>query len=275
MKTPLNLAKITTVVPNRYLRAVKGNLSKKDQRGAGIIKFPGSIEILPAMDAMRKAYEEHTPVNRETQLPSRLVLWTDGAHRAGNKGHAGFAVVYRQALRTEWSPWTMHGFKSIGQNAGCWEMECLAVIKAIDIACEMIRHGSRPVKVVTIYTDATQTLDLLRTQTPTRMPIIQILIKKTKALRAMGAELSLHWCPGHSRVFIHSPSRRINTNQDRYLAMSSRIEWLDMPAATSITTRTSGLISRMKRMEMKTSHRFEHPFRGLNRRVDKSGPTSQ
>lgn len=176
---------ITTVVPDRYLRLARA------PKNGGLPQFPGVIEILPPVRAVKQAYEEHTPARQDT---TRLVLWTDGSasHR-----HRGFAVVWRLSTATGWGDWEAVGYKAIGEVLEASGMEGLAVIKALDKARELALTFSAQFKVVAVYTDATSALSSAK---DARCSLGQHMAKKAHRLRQLGTEISLHWCPGHSRV---------------------------------------------------------------------------
>lgn len=173
---------LKTMVTDRYLRT--GTASKK---GHPVLRFPGTIEIRSAGQAVRQAYEEHTPVKSNT---SRLVLWTDGS---GGGNHRGFAVAWRRSTPRGWGCWEVIGFKALGHA----DVETLAVIKAIDKACELASNND-DLTTVSIYTDSTGAL--YRAQNPEKDFLGETITRKARKLRTLGTSISLHWCPGHSKV---------------------------------------------------------------------------
>lgn len=80
-------------------------------------------------------------------------------------------------------------------NAG--GMETLAVMKAVVKALELVRQTPGRIKAVAIYTDSTSTLMSVRHP---RLPLSRLIIEKARMLTQLGPTISLHWCPGHSRV---------------------------------------------------------------------------
>ena len=76
-------------------------------------------------------------------------------------------------------------------------METLAVMKAVVKALELVRQTPGRVKAVAVYTDSTSTLAGIRTP---RTPLGRLIIEKARVLTQLGPEISLHWCPGHSKV---------------------------------------------------------------------------
>lgn len=76
-------------------------------------------------------------------------------------------------------------------------MEVLAVMKAIDKACELVREMSGQLKAVAIYTDST---GAIHTAQNPKHPLGQHIIRKAHILTKSGPTLSLHWCPSHSNV---------------------------------------------------------------------------
>ncbi|KAF2706588.1 hypothetical protein K504DRAFT_458986 [Pleomassaria siparia CBS 279.74] len=181
-------ASIQTVVPDRFFRS-QSRLKPNHRRPA----FPGEIETLQAGQAVRKAYEEHTPAKQDV---GRLVLWTDAS------GTRGIGIVYRETLPggAGWSSWTMNGYVARGREVHNTDVEGLAVLKAIDLACEKVRAKPERWTAVSIYTDSLGFLQLVK-RNPLR-PQSESTIKKAMKLRRLGNNLTitLHWCPGHSRV---------------------------------------------------------------------------
>lgn len=192
---PLASAKITTIVPHRYLRAVGISCERKRaKRQTKIPEFPGTVRILGPVEAVREAYEEHSPNNLHD--PSRLVLWTDGS------GHSGLSVVYRQVLSCgrQFGPWTCYGFNVPRQKLGLGssDMEYLGLIKALDIVLDQTRTQPNRWKEYSIYTDAKTVLDDLKGRSRGRL--VQHIVNKARAITGLGAVVRLHWVPGHSRV---------------------------------------------------------------------------
>lgn len=204
MEFPLDIATIKTVVPNRYLQAAGRPRKPKHSRDhKPRQEFPGRVEIQHGVYAIKRAYAEHTQVLD----PTRLVLWTDGSH---NGRGCGMAIVYRQALTAHggWTPWTAFGFKSMGQEVGSHDMESIAILKAFDIASKRVKEMHGCLKDVAIYTDSSGVLIQLRNSTP--IPLIQLIIKRAKALMSLGVQLTVVWCPGHSKVgYERSPYEEI------------------------------------------------------------------
>ncbi|KAF2686444.1 hypothetical protein K458DRAFT_429462 [Lentithecium fluviatile CBS 122367] len=178
-----NKQTITTVVPNRYLRPPTLD---------GQLEFPGAIERLEPVPAVRQAYQEHTSARRDT---ARMVLWTDGSAR---KLHRGFAVAWRLSTATGWDRWEAAGYKAIGELLDSSGMEALAVIKALDKAHELILRFPGRFTAIAIYTDATFVLETAKR--PAKSSLGRHLVKKANLLRQCAAEISLRWCPGHSKV---------------------------------------------------------------------------
>jgi hypothetical protein len=183
---------IQTIVPDRYLRPM---LKQGHRRPA----FPGVIMAGGhPVEAIRKAYEEHTSASQDFR---RLVLWTDGSG-CGHSSGRGMGVVFRTTLLggVGWSPWMARGYVSVGKKIETTEVEGLAIVKAIDLACEMVRAEPNRFTNIAIYTDALPVLDQLRTHSP--QPLCERIVKKALGLRREGSNptITLHWCPGHSRV---------------------------------------------------------------------------
>jgi hypothetical protein len=192
MKQTFKPASIQTIVPDRYLRP----MHKQGHRRPA---FPGVIVAGGRpVEAIRKAYEEHTPVSQDFR---RLVLWTDGSGCRKSSGR-GMGVVVRTTLPggVGWSPWMVRGYVSFGKRIETWGVEGLAMVKAIDLACEMIRAEPSRFAAVAIYTDALTVLDQLRSHSP--RALCERIVKKAMGLRREGSNptLTLHWCPGHSKV---------------------------------------------------------------------------
>jgi ribonuclease HI len=76
-------------------------------------------------------------------------------------------------------------------------MESLAVIKALDKASELMRQSPSRFKSVAIYTDSQTALHYAKVA---KTPIGHHILKKARRVHQLGAQISLHWCPGHSRV---------------------------------------------------------------------------
>jgi ribonuclease HI len=180
---------ITTVVPNRYL-----NLPVTTKNGRRDSVFPGNVEVLGAGRAVRQAYTEHTPARLDV---ARLVLWTDGSAGCRRNLNRGFAVAWRRTAATGWGRWECAGYKAIGELLDATGMESLAVIKALDKACELLRQSPGQFKSVAIYTDSQAALKCAEL---TKTSIGRHMLKKARLIRQRGALLSLHWCPGHSKV---------------------------------------------------------------------------
>jgi hypothetical protein len=192
MKQTFKPASIQTIVPDRYLRP----MHKQGHRRPA---FPGVIVAGGRpVEAIRKAFEEHTPVSQDY---GRLVLWTDGSGCSKSSGR-GMGVVFRTTLPggVGWSPWMVRGYVSFGKRIETWEVEGLAMVKAIDVACEMIRAEPGRFAAVAIYTDALTVLDQLRCNSS--RALCGRIIKKAMGLRREGSNptITLHWCPGHSKV---------------------------------------------------------------------------
>jgi hypothetical protein len=183
---------IQTIVPDRYLRPM---LKQGHRRPA----FPGVIVAGGRpVEAIRKAYEEHTSGSQDFR---RLVFWTDGSG-CGRSSGRGMGVVFRTTLLggVGWSPWMARGYVSVGKKIETSEVEGLAMVKAIDLACEMIRAEPNRFTAIAIYTDALTVLDQLRAHSP--RPLCERIVKKALGLRREGSNptITLHWCPGHSKV---------------------------------------------------------------------------
>ncbi|KAJ4301822.1 hypothetical protein N0V90_003918 [Kalmusia sp. IMI 367209] len=178
-----------TVFPYRYM----GQLKEKQR----IAAFPGKIEVLiqsPSI-AVRKAYEEHTVAKQDV---SRLVLWSDGSVGGGAMQHrSGFAVAWRRSIAAGWGPWEVAGYQAIDVSLDANDVETLAVIKAMDQAHELASQWPGLLKTVAIYTDSTGALYCA--QKPINSLGLQV-IRKAYKLRDLGLNISLHWCPSHSRV---------------------------------------------------------------------------
>ena len=205
---------IKTIVPNRYLRAAETVANRQRRSTPGTVPFPGVIEILPPLDALKKAYREHLLLSPYIK---RLVLWSDGS----GIGNGGTAVVYRDSLpqMMGWSRWYAFGFKIKGQHVDVFQMECIGVLKAIDMATVKVKAEPNRYQSISIYTDAQGVLRGLQDKPTT--PLLQYVIKKAKALQALGPQLTLHWSPGHSKVRFQFRVTRPGTNWiHRYLAMS-------------------------------------------------------
>lgn len=180
---------LQTIVPDRYLR--------KAARMNGLSTFPGRIEILGPIMAIKKAFEEHT-IKRE---PSRLVIWTDGAAR----GSGGIGIAYRQSSPdgTAWEDWSAMAFKAAGTRVDSHRFEVLAIMKAIDIARDRARRQPHRCQSTTIYTDSQSVLRQL--QGKPNLPLITDIIKKAAALTQSGSTIMICWCPGHSKVRFFDP----------------------------------------------------------------------
>lgn len=180
---------IQTVVPNRYFR--RAVTSKRGRRRTAT--FPGDVQILSAGQAVHQAYEEHTTAKQDT---GRLVLWTDGSKSSRGRG---FAVAWRRSTAAGWGRWQAAGYKVIGTPLTSDGMEHLGVIKALEKAREIARHSK--LTAVSIYTDSTTALHLARQ--PAKCPLGYQMVAKARLLRKAGRpSITLHWCPGHSRVRI-------------------------------------------------------------------------
>jgi len=180
---------ITTVVPNRYLK-----VPVTTKKGRKMSAFPGTVEILTAGNAVKQAYAEHTDGQQDV---TRLVLWTDGSAGCRKNLNRGFAVAWRRTASTGWGRWECAGYKAIGELLDASGMESLAVVKALDKACELLRQSPGQFKSVAIYTDSQTALKCAEL---TKTSIGHHMLKKARLVRQRGAQLSLHWCPGHSKV---------------------------------------------------------------------------
>jgi ribonuclease HI len=167
---PLDSAIIRTIVPNRYLRAAgakplptaaAAQRAKRHRQHAANSEpgFPGKITVLNGVKAIEMAYKEHSL--QHCKDVRRLALFTDGS--SSSKGRSGSAVVYRKPEPgfVGWFPWQAFGFKAIGQKVGSSETECLAIIKAMDIARDLAQDNPGWLNTVYIYTDAKGVLDKL------------------------------------------------------------------------------------------------------------------
>jgi ribonuclease HI len=192
---PIDAAQITTIVPHRYLRTA-GIIIDRQQRKVQTNphRFPGIIRIPGPVEAVREAYEEHSPTISHD--PTRLVFWTDGS------GYSGSAVVYRlvQQCGRQFEPWTCYGFNVPHQQLGLnsTDMEYFGLIKALDIILNQARHKQGRWKEYSVYTDAMAILNNLTGRSEGRLA--QHIINKTRAIMALGAVVKLHWVPGHSKV---------------------------------------------------------------------------
>jgi ribonuclease HI len=76
-------------------------------------------------------------------------------------------------------------------------METLAVMKALVKALELVRQTAGRIKAVAIYTDSTSALSIANRPNDA---LGRIIIEKARFLAQLGIKVSLHWCPGHSKV---------------------------------------------------------------------------
>lgn len=156
-------------------------------------RFPGVVEVKQPMIALQQAYMEHTQTKFD---PKRLVLWTDAG---GGSRSRGLAVCYRTALAQSqrWSDWVSHGYVLQGRHIDIDDAECMAILKALEIAQRLVTEGS-PFEAITIYSDSMNTLDGLKNSN--RRIMTDKLARYSSVLTEKGLSVSLHWVPGHSRV---------------------------------------------------------------------------
>lgn len=197
LRTPPEQVIYSTIIPNRYFRAAgfrKGERFKSAEEHGKEVH--GRINILEAIPAVKQAYQEHTA---ESRHPSKLVLWTDGSGGRNTAGR-GSAVVYRHANLDGpgWTPWKAFGFKLFDKSLNPEDMESIAVIKAIDIASAKVREDPQRWKSISIYSDSKGLLEHLESKC--KKPLVYYIHKKAKALISLGIDLTMHWCPGHSKV---------------------------------------------------------------------------
>ncbi|KAF2656508.1 hypothetical protein K491DRAFT_677969 [Lophiostoma macrostomum CBS 122681] len=255
---PLDSAIIRTIVPDRYLRVAGARplLSKQtvaqrakpQRKQANEPGFPGIIEINNGITAIKKAYKEHSL--QHCRDVGRLALFTDGSSRGRNRN--GSAVVFRRPEPgfTGWSPWQAYGFKAIGQEIGAHESECLAIIKAMDIARDLAMDNPGWPNSLYIYTDAQGILQKLyktqrrgkRARDALSDPLMQFMVKKGKAICALVPTVVLVWCPSHSNVPGNELADRVAAlaakhtyeNENEYIDLSSDEESEEMKVIEAV-----------------------------------------
>ena len=73
------------------------------------------------------------------------------------------------------------------------------MMKAVVKALELVRQMAGRIKAVAIYTDSTSALNNVGRS---HHALGKIIISKARLVTKLGATISLHWCPGHSKVSV-------------------------------------------------------------------------
>lgn len=187
--------KIERVFAEKYIRAYP------DKPGTHTsTRLAKHVHIRPALTALRRAYEEHTPLRHD---PTRLVLWTDGSRDS-------FAIAYRYALpcTKSWSSWRARGIKAVGKGGsalpghlGSMDMEALAVWQALDMAYRKVLKEPGRFLTITIWSDAASVLHWLKFESSKGHT--RCILGKAKKIQSLGLSVEFYWCPGHSKVCFH------------------------------------------------------------------------
>jgi hypothetical protein len=111
-------------------------------------------------------------------------------------------------------------------------VEELAVIRALEKARELIVKFPGQFKHIHIYTDSHQAL---RTAENCSSPIGRYMLDKASAIhsRQANVKLSLHWCPGHSKV----PG---NVLADRIAGLACGFDYKDMQEIVDLSDDEDG-----------------------------------
>ncbi|KAF2120468.1 hypothetical protein BDV96DRAFT_641145 [Lophiotrema nucula] len=199
---------LKTVIPSQYLRsaltgrnaALAGHKKAKGIGSGRRALFPGQVETLGPVAAVKQAYEEHTTAKID---PSRLVLWTDAS---GARGGHGFAVAYREASSSQsWAAWSVDGFSAHGALASVDQLESIAVIKACEIVIRRATASPGQYKSVSIYSDSLTFLKQVKHSQDRKNRgdyrlVDKVIRKATIVKKEHKIKISLHWVPGHSKV---------------------------------------------------------------------------